>query len=137
MLKLLKWLVLFPMLAMHALLGACSSISGTLPTPDVSDTMKRFPYLAKNGLYGYANEQLALIIPAQYRSASLFTSTGFAVVADEYDRHGVIDTNGDLVVPLNYKSVDLHVVGKYTLAWTERTYTNSLRFWEWKFLPGF
>ncbi|WP_169719477.1 WG repeat-containing protein [Olivibacter sitiensis] len=96
-----------------------------------------YPYLAENGLYGYVDEQLDLVVPARYRSASPFTSTGFAIVSDENNRYGVINSAGALVVPLEYKTVYVEVLGKHTLLWTVRTYNSPLRFWEWRFLPGF
>lgn len=99
--------------------------------------LKLYPYLTKNGLYGYADSQMKLPIPARYKSASTFTKTGFAVVSYDNYRFGVINRLGETVILLNYKTVSLRVVGEHTLACTELPYTNSLRFWEWRFWPGF
>lgn len=121
----------------QASLGSCTAISDNLPTTYLADTMNLYPYLTNNGLYGYADGQLELHIPAQYKSASTFSSTGFAVVADEHHQYGVIDRKGGIVVPLRHKTARLQVVGDHTLVWTERGYTNRFRFWEWKFWPGF
>lgn len=117
--------------------GCCISVSNYHLQTETSDTMKLYPYLAENGLYGYADNQLVLYIPPQYTKASMFTSTGFAVISDGKGRSGVINRSGELVVPMDFTVVRLQVMGEHTLAWTERSYTNSLRFWEWEFWPGF
>ncbi|SFB91598.1 WG containing repeat-containing protein [Parapedobacter composti] len=117
--------------------SACMAPPVQPPSGQRTDTMKHYLYLAADGRYGYADEQMNVVIPPSFRSAGTFTSTGFAVVEDEQLRYGVIDKSGELVIPFRYRNIYLRVAGNRTLARTERTYTNRLRFWEWRFLPGF
>jgi len=117
--------------------SACIAPGERQPSEQRADTMQYYPYLSANGQYGYADEQMNVVISPSFRSAAPFTSTGFAVVKDKQMRHGVIDKTSKLVIPFQYRNVYLQVVGNRTFARTERGYVNPLRFWEWRFLPGF
>lgn len=107
-----------------------------LPGEDVSHEVW-YPYRDKSGKFGYADENLNIVIEPQYRTASVFTKQGFAVITDSLDQKGVIDKNNHIIVPANYEYMRLLTLDDYTLAEAYSSYTTRWRFWEWKFLPGF
>lgn len=97
-----------------------------------------YPYLEKNGYYGYVNKDLEFVIAAKYSTATLFTTTGFAVVSEvpkplhmHRNYYGVINQAGELVVPYVYEEIHLEVLNGQTLIWTNHAYRNRWRFWEW------
>lgn len=103
-----------------------------------NDSIKRYPYLAENGLYGYVNGDMDLLIPAKFASASHFTATGYAVVSEpampahrRAHRYGVINTAGETVLPDAHDRLLLQVVAGRTLVWLRHDYVNRWRFWEW------
>lgn len=99
------------------------------------DSIKLYPFLHSDGLYGYVNEDMQWVIPPQYREVSLFSSTGYAVVRKHPDKrknvYGVINKQGSLVIPFAYRQIELKEVGDQTLIWTKKLYINRLRFWDW------
>lgn len=114
---------------------ACQAQSGN-PTEMIGSNVL-FPYLGADGRYGYADSSLKIVIPLQYSSAELFDSNGLAVVRNEDGKYGVIDTDNRLLVPFERERFRLFTVGDQTLMESSTQYTNSLRFWEWRFWPGF
>lgn len=96
-----------------------------------------YPYLGADGRYGYADKDMQVVIPPQYSSAEFFDSNGLAVVQDEGGKYGVINNDNQLLVPFVKERFRLFSVGDQTLIETSVHYTNSLRFWEWQFWPGF
>lgn len=60
--------------------------------------------------YGYINKKNQVVIPAKYEFAMTF-SEGYAVVKD-YDRFGMIDHNGNMVMPCKYIGVSGMIDGR-------------------------
>ena len=59
-----------------------------------------------NGLYGYLNEKLEVVIPFMYEGADDFDpKTSLARVSKDY-KDGIIDKNGNLVIPFEYHELD-------------------------------
>lgn len=96
-----------------------------------------YPYLSKDGLFGFADEHLTLQIPPKYKAVSLFTRQGYSVVTDSLGKKGVIDIRKGMVLPITNESIQLFELDDFTLAAVSNAYYSRLRFWEWKFLPGF
>lgn len=88
-----------------ALLTALSIQSSTAIGAPRSDTEEArtgilVPYLAANRLYGYANRQGEMVLPARYRDASPFRHDLAAVRVD--GKWGLIDRSGEQVVEAMY-----------------------------------
>lgn len=115
---------------------ACQSKTKVIATTIETNSLQLYPYLGSNGLYGYADTAMRLVVSPCYITANKFTHTGFAVVQDTTLQYGVINTLGNIVVPIKYKHIYLQELDNYTLMWTEETYTTRWRFWNWRFLPG-
>lgn len=96
-----------------------------------------YPYRDKSGKFGYADDNLNIVIEPQYEKATVFTKQGFAVITDSLNRKGVIDRNNHIVVPTDYDYIRLFLLDNYTLAEVYKSYYTRWRFWEWEFLPGF
>lgn len=111
----------------------------TIPIADSLQEQEQalYPYRNSAGLFGYADKNLQIHIEPQYKTASLFTEQGFAVVTDSLSNTGVIDKNNRVVIPFDYDRIDFSELDDFTLAEAHKTYYSRLRFWEWKFLPGF
>lgn len=116
-----------------------SGLQSSCPQPAAKApfiSMQLFPFLAENGLYGYADSAMNIIITPQYRMVTVFTKTGYAVVQNGELKYGVIDRANKLVMPIKYSAITLLETQGFTLATSELQYHNNLRFWDWKFLPG-
>lgn len=96
-----------------------------------------YPYLDREGQFGYVDENLQMRIQPQYKTASLFTEQGFAVITDSLDRKGVIDKNNKVIITADYDAIQLYALNNATIAEVYRYYYTRWRFWEWEFLPGF
>jgi hypothetical protein len=62
-------------------------------------------------MYGYQNTNLTVAIPAKYDKATDFKNGLATVNQDGY--WGVIDTKGNLVIPINYKEIILNESGLF------------------------
>src|SRR5699024_4077307 len=88
--------------------------------------------------YGYRDPASGtLVIPAHFADAQPFRN-GYAVVArfgsDELSsgfRYGVIDRQGEAVIPLEYDYVEMVPKGGLNLVFTRHDYNAWWRFWEW------
>ena len=96
-----------------------------------------YPYLGKDGRYGYVEAGFRVGIPPQYRQAGPFNEQGYAVVVNDANRYGVINMANEAVIPLIYEHVSLTMLQDYTVAETQESYRAGYRFWDWHFLPGF
>ncbi|MBN2520220.1 MAG: WG repeat-containing protein [Bacteroidales bacterium] len=83
--------------------GNIIDISGNYLYDKVRDFSENKALFQKEGLFGYLDQNLNEIIPAQFDYASSF-SEGFAVVAKE-GLWGCIDKNGKMVVPYKYRNI--------------------------------
>lgn len=103
------------------------------------ETVQLYPYLDSEGRFGYVDQNFQMRIQPQYKSASFFTKHGFAVVTDSLNKEGVINQDSQFVIKADYlpKSIHLYELDGFTLAEIRKKYYSTLRFWEWKFLPGF
>lgn len=120
----------------------CSCSSKTLDQVDLSQYaphIQLYPFLSAEGLYGYVDKDMHMVIQPQFTSASLFTSTGFAVVSEaprplymHKNHYGVINVKGELVIPYAYDRIDLLEMHGSTFIWTDRQYLNRWRFWDWQ-----
>ena len=63
------------------------------------------PY-RKNNKWGYANLHKELIVQPIYKSVDTFYN-GFGQVEIEYNKIGILNSNGNEVVPVIYKNVSL------------------------------
>ncbi|WP_120518311.1 WG repeat-containing protein [Chitinophaga barathri] len=92
------------------------------------------PWLAKSGLYGYADGDGRLIIPPQYTHARPFRGE-FAVMAQE-GGFGLINTLGVPVVAPEHPFVHLSAPRPFSLAFIKKEYNAWWRLPRWKVLPG-
>lgn len=112
-------------------------MAGGLLRPATSAAELWYPYLGKNGLYGYADGEFRVHIAPQYKRADFFTKQGFALVTDTTNKMGIIDKNNKPVVPIAQEHIVLHELSDFTLAEIRTPYSANYRFWDWEFLPGF
>lgn len=101
-----------------------------------SEDSSLYLYLDKSGNYGYADQNMNIRIPAQYKTASPFSRQGYAVVSTAENKKGVIDRNNKLIIPYQNQEIHLLQLEDYTLIQTQQKYHTHWRFWQWKFLPG-
>lgn len=92
------------------------------------------PWLAKSGLYGYAEEDGKLVIPPQYTHARPFRGD-FAVMAQE-DGFGLINREGAPVVDPRHPYIHLTAPRPFSLAFIKKEYNAWWRLPRWKVLPG-
>src|SRR5690606_41216410 len=76
-----------------------------------------YPNRDKSGKFGYADDNLNIVIEPQYATATVFTKQGFAVITDSLKRKGVIERNNDSVVPTVYEYIRLSLL--YHQTWGE------------------
>ena len=107
------------------------------PDRQASSSEPLYPYLGKDGRYGYVEAGFRVGIPPQYRQAGPFNEQGYAVVVNDANQYGVINTANEAVIPLIYEHVSLTTLEDYTVAETQESYSADYRFWDWRFLPGF
>lgn len=61
--------------------------------------------IKENGKWGYYNSETGKIIPCRFRDSSDFID-GFAIVRIDYNSsYGVIDENGEEIVPCKYYNI--------------------------------
>lgn len=92
------------------------------------------PWLAKSGLYGYADAGGKLVIPPQYTHAMPFRGE-FAVMAQE-GGFGVINMDGAPVVSPEHPFIHLTSPRPFSLAFIKKEYNAWWRLPRWKILPG-
>lgn len=71
--------------------------------------------------YGFVNDKGEQVIPCIYHAATSFYQNGLAIVGKEVGtgedislKYGVIDTKGNVIVPLEHDEID-HIAGDYIL----------------------
>lgn len=71
----------------------------------VGEFIDGFAMVSKNGLHGYINESLELVIPCTFKNARHF-SCGRAPVSNDEKKWGVIDTTGKLILDYTYDFIE-------------------------------
>lgn len=108
-----------------------------MDTTSTNKTTAIYPFLDKEGMYGYCNQEKQIVISQQYADGELFTKSGYAVVRDKQGSYGVIDLQNKEVLKCKFDKIELYEVGGFTVAKKVRSYTVHSRFWQWKFLPNY
>jgi len=130
---------LFILLAALSGVGACAA-----ETPVVTSSAQptTTPWLVVDADAGYRMKEYGyrdvadgqVLIDRQYADAQPFRD-GYAVVArldpPRTLKYGVIDTQNQVVIPLQYDYVELVHQGGLTLAFLKQQYNAWWRFWEW------
>lgn len=96
-----------------------------------------YPFLDKEGMYGYCNIEKQIVIAQQYADGEPFTKSGYAVVRNKQGNYGVIDLGNKEVLKSKFDKIELYEVGGFTVAKTIHSYIVHSRFWQWKLLPNF
>lgn len=127
-----KWIFLLTIV----FIGSTSAQQNKNMNINQASTIDLFPYMDRNGLFGYVDEKQQIYIKPQYKDASLFDHNGYAVVTNNENEDAVIDKSNTIIVPYVNEFIELVTLDDYTLAKVMDSYDANYRFWEWRFLPG-
>ena len=78
--------------------------SSVYRTPEWSKDVEQFVTYRDNGLYGIMDTDGNIIAKAEYTEVSIYPESGCAVVAYD-EKKGVVDLEGNLLVPLQYDRI--------------------------------
>ena len=117
-------------------IGNASAQQNKIMTINHGSTIDLFPYMDRNGLFGYVDKRQQIYIKPQYKHASPFDHNGYAVVTSTENENAVINKDNTIIVPYVNESIYLLTLDEYTLAKVSDRYDANYRFWEWRFLPG-
>ncbi len=88
------------------MLALCCSCAEKAASPAVAGMPANFiPYLAENGLYGYADRQGRLVIPAEFAEAEPFVNNRAAARPKNSEKWGLIDGRGQWLVKPQFTSL--------------------------------
>ena len=62
----------------------------------------RLPFIGKNKLYGFKNEEGKVVVTPQYSMVFPYDSCGLAPVVTKDGKLGYIDKGGEIIVPIKY-----------------------------------
>lgn len=89
------------------------------------------PFLQKNGLFRYVDENLKPVIDKEFAHASKFSPKGYAFVYDKDFRQGIIDVKGNFIRDFSDKKYETYDLGTLTLIEESREYEKTLPVWKW------
>lgn len=89
------------------------------------------PFLQKNGLFRYVDEDLKPVIDKEFSLASKFSPKGYAFVYDKDFRQGIIDVKGNFIRDFSDKTYETYDLGTLTFIEESREYEKKLPVWKW------
>lgn len=99
---------------------------------DYTIQSKLIPYLQKNGLFRYVDDNLHTAIDKEFAYATKFASNGLAFVYDKDNRQAIIDQKGNIIRAYSDKRYGFEILEGLTLLQESKEYEKTLPIWKWE-----
>ncbi|MBB6502975.1 WG repeat-containing protein [Pedobacter cryoconitis] len=100
-----------------------------------SEAQQLYPWLAKNGQFGYCDSTGTILIQPKFDAAELFKND-YALVQQK-DKYGVIDQHGHYIIRPKYPHAELFSKDLFTLLIAKKEHNAWWTVWKWKLWPNF